>query len=325
MMQKLKDWAAGQGRLAVLGMAELAEASRFISGLQGSGQMDSRFFRTNLAGLLRSTSNPGSRWRSIILLSCPRPAHRLTFARESGAFHCIIPPTYVGFRQLNGQLLRDLRAFMGPELPKTAILRAPLKRLAARSGLAAYGRNNITYSGAYGSYHQLVGFVSEAELEPFCEDGPAQGPQLPACARCSACSRRCPTGAIDLKRFLLHAEKCFTLLNENPGVLPPVRSKFPGEMACLVGCLDCQTVCPANKGKLKIESAPVSFTAEETGYFLDRDGRRAGSDRKNDPVLESIRGKLRTLGMLHYQNRIPRNLRFLINFGLAHDAVKNRN
>ena len=192
--------------------------------------MQERFFRTSLAGLVSSAANPESRWRSIILLSFPRPAHRLAFEHDSGSFDCFLPPTYVEYRRLSGRLLRDLRKFMGRDFPKTAILRAPLKRLAARSGLAAYGRNNVTYSGDYGSYHQLVGFASEAELEPFCDDGPVASPQLPACARCSACFRSCPTGAIDPKRFLLHAEKCFTLLNENPGILPPVRAKLPGEM-----------------------------------------------------------------------------------------------
>lgn len=312
MTRKLKAWAAGKGRLAILGMAELAEAGRFISGLEESGQLQERFFRASLAGLVRSAGDPHPRWRSLILLSCPRPAHRLEFEGGSGTFTCFIPPTYVEYRRLSGMLLKDLRTFMGRDFPRTAVLRAPLKRLAVRSGLAAYGRNNITYSGEYGSYHQLVGFASEAELEPFCADGPAPGPQLPACARCSACSRRCPTGAIDPQRFLLHAEKCFTLLNENPGILPPVRAKLPGEMTCLVGCLDCQTVCPANKGKLKIEPAPVSFSAAETACFLGNADTQGGSARMADPTWRGIQEKLKTLGMLHYRNRIGRNLRFIM-------------
>lgn len=315
MIKKLKTWAAGKGRLAVLGMAELAESGRFISGLKESGQLDNRFFRTYLAGLVRSAGNLEPRWRSIILLSCPRPAHRLTFALASGPFNCFIPPTYVEYRKLSSMLLKDFRTFMGRDFPKTAILRAPLKRLAVVSGLAAYGRNNITYSGEYGSYHQLVGFISEAELEPFCDDGPDQSPQLPACARCSACAKRCPTGAIDRERFLLHAEKCFTLFTENSGPLPPVRDKLTGEMLCLAGCLACQTVCPANKGKLKIEPAPVSFTASESKYFHEDDGKRSGHDRRADPVWLNIHEKLKILGMLHYQNRIGRNLRFIMNSG----------
>ncbi len=315
MIERLKTWAANKGRLAVLDKSELAETGRFISNLKESGQLDSRFFRTNLAGLVGRAIHPGSRWRSIILLSLPRSAHRLTFAGEHGPFHCFIPPTYVEYRKLSGMLLKDLQAVMGRDFPATAILRAPLKRLAVRSGLAAYGRNNITYSGNYGSYHQLVGFISKAELEPLCSGEPAKGPQLPACARCSACIRRCPTQAIDKNRFLIHTEICFTLLNENPGPLPQVRNKLDEKMLCLVGCLACQTVCPANRGKLMIEPAPVSFTAAETRYFLKDNEKRNGHDRGGDAVWQDIRRKLKTLGMLHYQNRIGRNLRFILNSG----------
>lgn len=315
MIQKLKTWTATKGRLAVLGMAELAETGHFISGLKESGQLDNRFFRTYLAGLVESPSNPEPRWRSIILLSCPRPAHRVTFEHESGPFSCFIPPTYVEYRKFGVKLLKDLRASMGRDFPMTAILRAPLKRLAVRSGLAAYGRNNITYSGEYGSYHQLVGFISEAELEPFCANRPTRGPQLLACANCSACAQRCPTQAIDRERFLIHAEKCFTLFTENPGSLPPIRDKLSGEMLCLAGCLTCQTICPANQGRLKIEPAPVSFTVVETKCFLADDGKQSGIDRRVDPVWQGIRKKLMILGMLHYRNRIGRNLGFIMNAG----------
>ena len=319
MIEKLKTWAAAKGRLAVLDMAALAETGRFISGLKESGQLDSRFFRANLGGLVRAASHPEPRWRSVILLSHPRPAHRLAFDLEGKPFACLIPPTYVEYRRTSARLLGDLKAFMGRGFPRTSILKAPLKRLAVRSGLAAYGRNNITYSGGYGSYHQLVGFISEAELEPFCEGGPADSPQLAACARCAACASRCPTQAIDRERFLLHADKCFTLFSENPGILPPVRDKLSGGTPCIVGCLECQTVCPANRGKLKIEPAAVSFTAAETRRFLAEDGRRRDHGRGSDPAWQGIREKLKAIGMLHYQNRIGRNLRFIMNAGSANN------
>jgi ferredoxin len=136
---------------------------------------------------------------------------------------------------------------------------------------------------------------------------------LPDCARCSACVWRCPTQAIDRKRFLLHAEKCLTLFTENPGKLPPVRDRLSGELPCLAGCLICQTICPANQGRLKTEPAPVSFTFAETRHFLAADGNQSGNNRRTDPVWQGIRKKLMILGMLHYQNRILRNLRFIMN------------
>jgi len=311
MIDKLKTWAGGKGRLAVLDAAELAETGAFISGLRDSGGLEARFFKGNLAGIVETALAPHPRWRSLILLSCPRPAHSLSLDRGTKPLTCIVPPTYVEYRRFGGRLLKDLKAYMGPGFPKTTLLRAPLKRLAVRSGLAAYGRNNVTYSGEYGSYHQLVGFASEAALEPYCENGPT-GPELPACAGCMACARRCPTGAIDGERFLLHAEKCFTLFSENPGALPPVEAKMARELPCLAGCMACQAICPANKGKLRIEPAPVSFTFEETRRILADDGGHGGRGKKADPVWRSVQEKLKAIGMIHYQNRIGRNLRFAL-------------
>jgi epoxyqueuosine reductase len=316
MMDELKAWAKGKGRLAVLDMPALAEAGRFISGLRDAGELEDRFFRSNLAGIVGTALAPHRRWRSLILLSCPRPAHSLALGNGTRTLTCIIPPTYVEYRRFGGRLLRDLKASMGPGFPATVLLRAPLKRLAVRSGLASYGRNNITYSGEYGSYHQLVGLASEARLEPYCEGGPAAGPELPACGKCKACARRCPTGAIDGERFLLHAEKCFTLFSENPGKLPPVEERMAGEMPCLAGCMACQLACPANKGKLRVEPAPVSFTAEEGRRILADDGGHGGRGAKADPLWRSVQEKLKAIGMIHYQNRIGRNLRFMMAAGM---------
>lgn len=312
MLEKLKAWAKGKGRLAVLDAAALAEAGRFISGLRDAGEIDDRFYRGNLAGLVDAAVGLDRRWRSLILLSCPRPAHSLFLDRDPRPITCIIPPTYVEYRRFSGRLLRDLRTSLGKDIPATVLLRAPLKRLAVRSGLVSYGRNNITYSGEYGSYHQLAGFASEARLEPYCEDGAAAAPRLPSCAACSACARRCPTGAIDGKRFLLRAEKCFTLFSENPGALPQVQGRMAGELPCLAGCMACQDVCPANKGKLRIEPAPVAFTAEETARILVDDGGHGGRRRRTDSLWRSVQAKLRAIGMIHYQNRIGRNLRFML-------------
>ena len=311
MIRKLKTWASGKGRLAVLGMTDLAEARGFIAGLKKSGQLDDRLYRTQLAGLVRQKPGLESRFQSIILLSVQRPAHRLVFETESGPFTCLLPPTYAHYRRLGGELLKDLRKYMGRDLPKTLLLKAPLKRLAMLSGLVSYGRNNVTYSGEYGSYHQLVGLVSEAELEPFSPEPKNTSPVLPACASCSACRQRCPTGAIDRERFLIHAEKCLTLFNESPGRLPPVYHKLDRKNPCLVGCLACQTVCPANKGKLRIEEAAVTFSVAETRHLLE--------DRGNggDPTWQSIAAKLKTIGIPHYQNRVPRNLRFLMSKAAA--------
>jgi len=41
----------------------------------------------------------------------------------------------------------------------------PFKTLATRTGLAKYGKNNITYTECGGSYHRLTAFYTDMDLE----------------------------------------------------------------------------------------------------------------------------------------------------------------
>ena len=96
----------------------------------------------------------------------------------------------------------------------------PKKLLAVRSGLAAYGKNNITYVPGMGSFHGLVAVFSDL---PAPEGTWRDAEMMEACHKCAACRRHCPTGAIDADRFLLRAERCLTFHNEKPVDVP-----FPG-------------------------------------------------------------------------------------------------
>jgi epoxyqueuosine reductase len=89
---------------------------------------------------------------------------------------------------------------------------------------------------------------------------------MPECENCGICNSACPTSAIHEERVLLRAELCTTLLSEQPGDLNHDLSAD-----CLFGCLDCQEICPANSGLLRIESAGVTFDRRETEAILTRD------------------------------------------------------
>ncbi|HAA85103.1 MAG TPA: hypothetical protein DCE14_01985 [Kosmotogaceae bacterium] len=117
----------------------------------------------------------------------------------------------------------------------------PEKLLAARTGLAGYGRNNITYVPKAGSYHRLVALYTDMP----CEDYEWQSPsRLDECKNCSACIRSCPTGCIVEERFLINASRCLTYFNESRRPFPSwVNSKWHN---AIIGCLKCQMICPAN-------------------------------------------------------------------------------
>ena len=118
----------------------------------------------------------------------------------------------------------------------------PEKLLAVRSGLARYGKNNITYVPGMGSLHRLAVFVSDL---PCVEDNWGEVKTLKTCDGCTACMDACPTGAIVSDRFLIHAERCITFHNERIEEFPEwLDSSWHN---CLVGCLRCQWVCPENR------------------------------------------------------------------------------
>ena len=156
--------------------------------------------------------------------------------------------------------------------------------LAVRSGLAAYGRNNVTYVTGLGSFHRLSAFYS---------DMPCDGDEwhelrlLDRCVKCRLCHRLCPTGAIARDRFLLHAERCIVFHNEKPWTVPFPAWLDPAWHNCLVGCLLCQAKCPENRDRCRDLSDGCGFTAGDGARprrdSLDRlpalAGEEAGSAR----------------------------------------------
>jgi epoxyqueuosine reductase len=84
---------------------------------------------------------PGA--RSLIVVTVPQPQMQVGFEHEGQCHRVIIPPTYdgstdTGVEKLLGEILRP----RGYDLKK---IRLPEKLLAACSGLAEYGKNNVTY------------------------------------------------------------------------------------------------------------------------------------------------------------------------------------
>jgi hypothetical protein len=84
--------------------------------------------------------------------------------------------------------------------------------------------------------------------------------------------------------------------------------------------LDCQRVCPENKGRLKTAPSGVEFSAEETAALIEA-GRRLsaigpdaefGAGAETDPALALARTKFAGLGMTEDFDVMGRNLGFLL-------------
>jgi epoxyqueuosine reductase len=177
----------------------------------------------------------------------------------------------------------------------------PKKLLAVRSGLAAYGKNNITYVPEMGSFHGLVAAYSDL---PAPEDNWRPAQMLEACQKCSACLRHCPTDAITSDRFLLHAERCITYHNEKPSEVPFPAWMDPFWHNCLVGCLHCQRVCPQNREMWQWVQDGAEFSQEETALLLE--------GIPFDQLPPAVADKLERLEMDSYAQVLSRNLNALL-------------
>jgi epoxyqueuosine reductase len=286
MEEKIRGWADRRGyRVSWFDAPLLTAALREIFRLSEDGSLEGEFFKEVLAWMDKPeiTAQTGS--RAVILAAVPRPAHAVTFDFHGTSHDLILPPTYHDYTPLFEEVRRDL----GRELERPgslAILKGPLKTLAVWSGLARYGRNNITYVDGFGSYHQLVGMVADFPLDASGVSGPGGPRALDECEKCRACRIVCPSGAIGEDRFLLHGERCLTYFSELEGPLPEAYAHL--KRRCLVGCLVCQEVCPANPRPLPVEPLGVRFDEGETAFILG-DGPGAPPPPGLEEKVESLK------------------------------------
>ncbi|NLA87304.1 MAG: 4Fe-4S binding protein, partial [Clostridiales bacterium] len=174
----------------------------------------------------------------------------------------------------------------------------PNKRLAVCSGLAEYGRNNITYIDDWGNFFTLYSYFTDMPCDgeyAWCEIK-----NMELCASCGVCIKSCPTKAIRENRFLIDNETCFTHFEESEQPFPdwlPDRA-----YQSVFGCFRCQEVCPKNRNVLNNIETTVKFDETETGLLM------AGTPRSEMP--ESMVGKLNMLGIDDWRLRImPKGLK----------------
>jgi ferredoxin len=239
--ERLREWAAARGYALAIAGAGVIEAVR--------EKLEER-----------KSAGP----KCVVMVAVPSPIQVLPFTVEGKKIDALIPPTYVRYNATFADVLGDMKENALGQDAAAETLKAPLKSLAVHMGLVVYGRNNITYAPGLGSGHQLCGYVVGTGEGPDEECPKAEGREtvLEQCASCQACVKACPTGAIREDRFLISAERCFTLLSESRKPIPAWAK--PPKSICLIGCMACQQVCPENKGRLKIMPSGVEFTGEET-------------------------------------------------------------
>jgi epoxyqueuosine reductase len=281
----------------IVSIERVRELRQEIDALHRKNLLDKEIYDAYLASFDFECQQKLANARSLIIVSVPQPQVRVTFVRHDRSYPVIIPPTYC-FAP-DDQVADILSAYLKPKGYKLQKTRLPQKLLATRSGLAQYGKNNITYVAGMGSFHRPVVFISDV---PCAEDSWVKPSVMELCENCNACAKACPTGAIGSDRFQLHAERCITFHNERPEDFPEWLS--PAWHNSLVGCMICQKVCPANKEVAKWIEAGATFNQEETALILD-------GISENQLPHETLE-KLKKLNIMEYYDVLARNFKTLI-------------
>lgn len=240
--------------------------------------------------------------RSIVIIAIPNPSYaNVTFDWQDSKVPLIsLARSYIGKKDGPASTKQYLTKLLKPAgYHIKAAPQLPLKRLAVRSGLALYGRNNICYVDGMGSFMTLTAYFSDI---PSSEENWHDVRQMDICGKCTACLKNCPTGAIRKERFLIDNERCVSYFNEGPGDFPEWLPKTAHN--CLYDCLKCQNICPKNKDYIGNVIGPIEFDKDETDLLL------SGKSMKEFPP--ALKKKVRFLGMDQWIQAIPRNIKILL-------------
>ena len=285
---KQEGW---QGK--IVSIEHVRDLQKEIEGHYQSGRLDQELYDGYLDrfdfDILENSNNA----KTLIIVSAPQPHVQVAFTWQGQTYPGIIPSTYR--LDTDHQVKETLEKLLKPEGFHLEEKRLPDKLIAVCSGLARYGKNNITYVPGMGSLHRLVVFVSDL---PCVEDNWGEVKTLKTCDGCTACMDACPTGTIVSDRFLIHAERCITFQNERPGAFP--KWLDPSWHNCLVGCLYCQNACPMNQKLLNWIEDGAAFSEKETDYLF----KGVLPDNMPKTMVE----KLDKLGMKEYADVLGRNL-----------------
>lgn len=297
MSRELKRLAIEHGdRLTVIPVGRLSDLKKVIEDFSHKEELN-RFQEWIVNSLYNyGCGEVGFSVKSIILMAISHPLYasvEVSYQRKINTFLSLVRSDFKGTEEY----LREYIEGQGYSIQCADNL--PMKRLGTHSGLATYGRNNITYINGIGSNFSYAAYFTDMSCQ---EDAWGDAKIASICSQCNLCIELCPTGAIRRDRFLIDNQRCLSYLNESPGEFPSWVPKTAHHT--LYDCLICQRSCPMNHAQLENIAGPISFSEEETNMLLE-----------GTPIaLLSVgfQKKIYLLGMDEWYDAIPRNLKTLL-------------
>lgn len=284
-------------RAGILSLGRVQGLIAEIETRRERGEIDHGFYDESLSSFDPIPPKTTANAESVIVVAASQPEVHMTFRRRGESYRAVIPPTY------SHRIDASIRALLAVGLQREGFSVTPAvvpkKAAAVASGIALYGRNNLTYVDDLGSFFRLATFFSDLP----CPGGSWEKPRaLDLCHDCTACLKHCPTGAVSSKRFLIHADRCLTFHNERTAEFPSWVD--PTWHNCLIGCMACQDSCPVDRQVTKPVAGSVTFSAKETEKIIE------GRPLNQLPVEK--RSALVEYGLADDSAVLPRNLDALL-------------
>ena len=162
------------------------------------------------------------------------------------------------------------------------------KALAANSGIGWRGKHSNIVSKTHGNWIFLGAIYTSAKLE-------SSKPLRDHCGTCTACSKICPTNALDTP-YTLDARACISWMTiENKGPIALQYRKAIGNH--IYGCDDCLAICPWNKFADSANTHKAFFPraeleAPELGDLLQLDDAGFRTIFSGSPIKRTGRDKI---------------------------------
>jgi epoxyqueuosine reductase len=148
-----------QGR--VVPIHHLQDLQQDVEGRHGRGEFEAEFYQERLTFFRWQHPDELPAATSLVVASVPRPQTRVSFTQHGKTLALVLPPTYLRYREVARETTELLAGWLAPCGYHVVKAQVPQKLLAVCSGLAEYGRNNITYVRGMGSFHQPVAWFSD--------------------------------------------------------------------------------------------------------------------------------------------------------------------
>ncbi len=289
----------------VMSIKHLAALQADFDALDSDGKISSNpVFRSYIQKQQHNLPESFSEAKSIIVMAVFTPLMTVNFHYQGSTHEIMVPHYYddgITEDQLKNTILSKIIGDCQYRV-KNARMHVLLKRLAVRTGLGKYGRNNLCYVEGMGSFLKLFAFFTDFS---FNEDNWIEAEMMDSCTNCNVCLKQCPTGSISEDNFVINVDRCLSLYNEVSGEFPTWLNSSSHN--ALMGCMRCQLSCPANSEVATKTQKLDSVSEQETKKILD--------GCPDEELLHSLSEKLRMFKPEHASYFFPvisRNLQVLL-------------